>query len=386
MRKKIKRHAIKLVEYLFEDILFRKKNVNGVGVGLKAKDGRFTDNLCVFVTVEKKEELSELDKKDVIPERFFGFQTDVFPIGKLEEKSDWRGRHRPRKLGASCSWEGLTACSDGLPIWDKNDPDDELGYTLANGHCIYAHGRADVGDQVLQPSPNDGGKKDEDKVGEVTDMNFEMSADLDDNIDMSIFKNTVKMDRENVAGTTYIPETRYLNEGDVGKEVEGGGRTVGKEVTGILINIDFTAQARDDNGNIRKYKQCALALNSDTEGNHIVLGGDSSSIRFVDNMPLLQTFLGSEIAAVFNQVQKSLDYAKKEWGKEFVLTPPEKKHEGYVAVNPEWLTDEEVSTRLNLRETPGIKDNIIKTLPEGAKIETDADYEDGHFWIKVREK
>lgn len=389
MRKKIKRFLIKKIEDAFEYILFKKENVNGVGIGPKITNGQVTDKLCVFVTVEKKVELSNLAKKDVIPKRFFGIQTDVFPVGDIELMNAWRDKHRPRKIGASACWEGLTACSEGLPIWDEDEPEDELGYTLANEHCIAANGKAEIGDKVLQPSPLDGGKKGEDDAGEVTYMNFNVHSSNDDNIDMSIFKNLVKHSMSDVVGRSYIPETRYLNEGDLRKKIEGGGRTIGMDVTGRILNVDFTASVRgveDGEEVIRYYKDCVLALNSDVEGNAIVMGGDSSSIRFVDNRPLLQTFAGSSLVAVFNQTKKSLDYAEKEWGKEFVLTPPEKKHEGYVAVNPEWLTNKKTKVRLNLRESPGVGGNLIKTLPKGTRIETDLDYSDGYFWIKVREK
>ena len=39
-----------------------------------------------------------------------------------------------------------------------------------------------------------------------------------------------------------------------------------------------------------------------------------------------------------------------------------------------------------MREAPGLKSRVIKTLPEGAEIEVDGEYEDGHFWTKVKEK
>ena len=57
--------------------IMKKKNVTGLGIGYKETQGKKTDELCVVVLVEKKEDISALSKKDIIPETVGGVKTDV---------------------------------------------------------------------------------------------------------------------------------------------------------------------------------------------------------------------------------------------------------------------------------------------------------------------
>ena len=375
---------IKLIKAIYKNKLFNKKFVNGVGIGYKIKDGEITDKKCIIVTVTEKKKKDFLKESDLVPKKLLGlFQTDVVEVGEL--KTMWRDKHRPVKMGSSCSWEGLTACSTGLPIWDRSGNP----YLMMNGHCIWADGKAKVGDRVLQPAPADGGTKD-DEIGRVTDMNYNISSADPDNIDLSIVKLNKEVAQEDVTGRKYIPETRYLTSRDLLKFIEGGGRTLETTRRGQVIAIDFEARVNGEDG-VRHYKDCVMSLNSDEDGNPVVMGGDSSSIRFIDNKPLVQTFAGSPLVAIFNQTQKSLDYAEVEWGKEFKLQKPKEKTEGYVALG-NWLDfrGDRIYTkprpnRPRLRSTPEIADNTIKLMPGGSELELleCMGKNDGYFWFKV---
>ena len=369
---------IKLIKAIYKNRLLDKKFVNGVGIGYKIKDGEITDKKCIIVTVTEKIKKDFLKESDLVPKKLLGlFQTDVVEVGDLQAM--WRDKHRPVKMGSSCSWEGLTACSTGLPIWDRNGNP----YLMMNGHCVWADGKAKVGDRVLQPAPADGGTKD-DKIGEVTDMNAKREGN--DAIDLSVVKLTEEVLQEDVAGHTYTPKTRYLKQSDLLKKVKGGGRTIGERREGVITSIDFTAQVRNNNGDVVRYEDCVLSLNADPDGDAIVKGGDSSSIRFVDNMPLVQTFAGSAVAAIFNQTQKSLDYAEAIWDKKFSLKKPEEPIEGYLVLHREYLTGDETLVNLNIRKKPEIGDNIIKTLPKGTKLNIISyeGYKDDYHWVKVK--
>ena len=375
---------LKKIKEKHEKALLAKKNVVGVGIGLKNGKGE----LCVLVAVKEKVSISDLNKNDVIPKELEKhFKTDVIAIGELKQLNEWKHEYRPVKLGVSCCWEGLTACSSGLPIYHKEEQ-----YVLMNNHCISADGKAKVGDKVLQPSPSDGGGS---EVGEVTEMNFPVSSENEDNIDMSIFKATEEFINEDVAGNKYIPETRFLDEDDLFKNIVGGGRTVGQVARGIAIAVDFTANVWGiENGKevIRQFKDCVMALNIDADNTEraIVYGGDSSSIRFIDNKPLVQTFAGSEIVAIFNQTAKSLQYAEKVFGKKFTL---EKKEEievmGYVAYEflkaerGEWVVNTKYGLRLRKKATT--ESPIVEVLPYKAKIKTNGNlsYSNGWNWLPV---
>ena len=376
----IKKGSLKKIKEQYENDLLSKNNVVGVGIGKKNGIG----DLCILVAVTEKIDISKLDKNDLIPKKIEKyFKTDVIAVGNLEQLNEWKDEHRPVKLGASCCWEGLTACSSGLPIYDENGEQ----YVLMNNHCISANGKAKIGDSVLQPGPSDGGG---DKVGEVTKMNFPVNSENEDNIDMSIFKATKEFIHEDVAGNKYIPETRFLDENDLLKDIIGGGRTVGQISKCISISIDFTARVGGtENGKrvIRYFKDCVLALNVDTYDTDraVVYGGDSSSIRFMDNKPLVQTFAGSELVAIFNQTAKSLNYAEEIFEKKFTLKKEEEPIIGYIAMNESFATDHETLVNLNFRNEPKIENNIIKVLNKGTKIKVleYAGYSSGYFWLKI---
>lgn len=369
----------KEIKKKYEKELLSKKNVTGVGIGLKNGKGE----LCILVGVKEKVDISKLNEDDVIPKELEKhFKTDVIATGDLTQLNEWKKEHRPVKLGASCCWEGLTACSSGLPIYLDGEQ-----YVLMNNHCIWADGQAKVGDKVLQPSPSDGGG---DKVGEVTEMNFPVSSKNEDNIDMSIFKATEEFIHEDVVGNTYIPEVNFLDETYLLKNIIGGGRTVGQIARCISIAVDFTAGVwgvEDGKKVVRHFKDCVLALNVDADDKErgAVYGGDSSSIRFIDNRPMVQTFAGSETVAVFNQVAKSLKYAEDAWGKKFTVKK-ETEVIGYVAMNEEFATDTITLVNLNLRSEPEIGDNVIKVLSRGTKIKVleYSGFSNNYHWVKVK--
>ena len=78
--------AIKRVselKVLVEDELLRKPNVVGVGVGLRQKDGEFTDEVALVVMVSKKFPGIELEPEDRIPEEIDNVPVDVLEVGEL---------------------------------------------------------------------------------------------------------------------------------------------------------------------------------------------------------------------------------------------------------------------------------------------------------------
>ncbi len=362
-------------------LIKKKKYVTGVGIGYKNEDPK--QGLSFIFAVEDKKPKAVLLKKDILPKRFFGIKTDVVKVGKVQELSAWRAKHRPMKLGASCCWEGLTACSAGLPLWDQ----DGTKYLMMNGHCVNALG-SKPGDAILNPSPFDGGKK-KDKIGEVTDFFFPVHSTNEHNIDLSLPTLTVDMSLEDVAGIKYTKKVVPLDTSHLLKHITGGGRTIGEVRTGVVIAIDFLAGVWGvENGRnvVRFFKDSILALNSDTNGKPIVDGGDSSSIRYIDGMPLAQTYAGSTVAAIFNQTYRSIKWLEDTYGLKLSLTPPEAKLEGYIAAEGRW-SDSNVVTAggLRLREEPGLT-KILKTLAMGDEIrllDEKPVWKQGYYWIKV---
>lgn len=71
------------VKQKYESDLLRRKNVIGVGVGWRTRDGKRTDEVTIVVTVTDKEPLDALDEKDVIPSELDGVPVDVLPVGEI---------------------------------------------------------------------------------------------------------------------------------------------------------------------------------------------------------------------------------------------------------------------------------------------------------------
>jgi hypothetical protein len=74
---------IRVVKEKHEAALLRKKNVVGVGIGLRQVDGQPTEQLALTVLVRRKEPESELAWHDRIPAELDGVPVDVQEVGML---------------------------------------------------------------------------------------------------------------------------------------------------------------------------------------------------------------------------------------------------------------------------------------------------------------
>jgi hypothetical protein len=72
---------VQSVKAKHERELMRKRNVVGVGVGFRERDGRRTDEVCIVVSVREKLPLDQLASKDVIPAELDGVRVDVQATG-----------------------------------------------------------------------------------------------------------------------------------------------------------------------------------------------------------------------------------------------------------------------------------------------------------------
>ena len=71
------------VKSKYEQTLLRKKNVIGLGVGYREKDGKVTDQMVLTVLVRRKQEWSQLQPQDLIPSEIDGVPIDVKEVGTL---------------------------------------------------------------------------------------------------------------------------------------------------------------------------------------------------------------------------------------------------------------------------------------------------------------
>lgn len=74
---------VRAVKQKHEKALLRRKNVVGVGIGLRQKDGQYTDQVVLTVMVGRKEPASQLACRDLIPRELDGVPVDVQEVGIL---------------------------------------------------------------------------------------------------------------------------------------------------------------------------------------------------------------------------------------------------------------------------------------------------------------
>jgi len=74
---------IRAVKAAHEAELMRKANVVGVGIGLRQRDGKYTGELALIVSVTHKVPPEELDAEDLVPREIDGVPVDVQAVGTL---------------------------------------------------------------------------------------------------------------------------------------------------------------------------------------------------------------------------------------------------------------------------------------------------------------
>jgi hypothetical protein len=75
---------IQSIKERYEEKLLLNPNVVGVGVGTKIINGILTKRKCIKIYVQKKVPLSKLKKKEIIPRRLDGVETDIEEMGRLK--------------------------------------------------------------------------------------------------------------------------------------------------------------------------------------------------------------------------------------------------------------------------------------------------------------
>ena len=75
---------IRAVKTAHEKELMKKANVVGVGIGLRRKENRISDEIAIIVSVTRKVHWRTLDPDDIIPTELDGVPVDVQEIGFLQ--------------------------------------------------------------------------------------------------------------------------------------------------------------------------------------------------------------------------------------------------------------------------------------------------------------
>jgi hypothetical protein len=84
MGENAERERILAVKAKYEAELLRKRNVVGVGIGLRQRDGEWTEEMVLTVMVRRKWPWRALRAQDRIPDQLDGVPVDVRAVGKLK--------------------------------------------------------------------------------------------------------------------------------------------------------------------------------------------------------------------------------------------------------------------------------------------------------------
>ncbi|MFZ5634621.1 MAG: hypothetical protein ACOY40_17475 [Bacillota bacterium] len=145
-----------------------KKNVVGVGVGMKKVGMERTEQPSIVVFVEKKLKEEDLPREHIIPKKINGVPTDVIEIGRVRLLDSRTGKQRPARPGMSIGHYKVTAGTFGAVVKDKKTGEPLI---LSNNHILAnatdgRDGRAAPGDPIFQPGVYDGGNV-QDKIAEL---------------------------------------------------------------------------------------------------------------------------------------------------------------------------------------------------------------------------
>lgn len=161
--------------------LLKKPNVVSVGIGYKHVKGKDTKQKCIVVGVSKKLPVAALSVENTVPATIDAVDTDVVQMGvitahpKKIKKRKGKGRakalvvdptqkFRPAPPGCSAGHFLITAGTCGL-IVKKNG----IRHILSNNHVFANSNAAQIGDDIYQPGPHDGGTS-ADKIGVLADF------------------------------------------------------------------------------------------------------------------------------------------------------------------------------------------------------------------------
>lgn len=304
--------------------LLGKPNVVATGIGYKVTAGKQTDELAVICSVETKKKKQALTQRELVPSTIQGIRTDVYPTGPIYALQDPTGRFRPAPGGVSVGHELITAGT--LGCWVKKN--DKL-YMLSNNHVLANSNDADIGDNILQPGPYDGGAVANDRIATLSDF---IRIEFNETVNPCQFANgiasvlnalakmigsksrmksvTIRAAENLVDAAIAEPldpndvKNEILNignilgveEGALNMAVKKSGRTTGF-TTGSILQIDVTSQVSYGSNKVATFVDQLMA-------GAMSQGGDSGSAVLSDNNKIVGLlFAGSSNSTIINRIQ-----------------------------------------------------------------------------------
>jgi hypothetical protein len=283
--------------------LRKKKNVVGIGLGLKMTDGKVTDKEALLIFVTNKINRNNLDPRDIIENEIDGIRTDVVgKIGTIQALNNSKTiqlkalsinmRERPVRAGASVSHLYVTAGTLGGFFKDK-DGDVVL---LSNEHVIAGEnvrgkfGPAPrAGNIIIQPGTFDGGTIHDSFASLKKWMPLRSKGNLEDSAIAKI--NNIKTIINEVKG---LGKIKGFAKPFVGQKVVKVGRSTGL-TKGKIISVNASVCVEYDKI-VRCFNDCIITTNMSQ-------GGDSGSLLLDNNMNAVGLlFAGSDTVTIYNPI------------------------------------------------------------------------------------
>ena len=316
------------------DILLKNPDIQAVGIGYKISKGKVTKELSLVCTVEKKKARSKVSKKWLIPTKISGVNTDVIEGGKIVAYENPREKHRPAPGGVSLGHYLITAGTLGCWVRkDDIDPPEEEStcwiantvvkvsnwaartagrqtrldaylpgsggcVMLSNNHVLAKENEAELGDDIYQPGPVDGGTS-HDKIGRLYDyVKIDFSEGGENRVDCAIAAPFFQEDID--FNILQIGEITGEAEADVGMKIQKSGRTTG-HTQGTILQTDAYVKVWYGNKQALFVDQLISDIPS--------AGGDSgSAILDMDNKIVGLLFAGAPNYTIMNRIQPVFSY------------------------------------------------------------------------------
>jgi len=314
--------------------LLKKENVVLVGLGKKITAGVNTQRYAIVVGVIKKVPVETLSRKNVVPKKIKGVETDVIEVGEIkaldtEDAPDHKIKYRPAPGGVSIGHKDITCGTLGMVV-KRNG----VRHILSNNHVLANENKAEIGDPIYQPGPYDGGTAD-DEIAKLSDFvpiefnggiipppsecpiaNFTIKvlnsiarvfgrktrlqaivskSDAVNTVDCALAK--PNKDEDVLTSILEIGEPSGEVEAEIGMKIKKSGRTTGLNHSEIAL-VDAVANVGYSSGS-------AIFEDQLVTSTPMAQGGDSgSAVLTEDNNKVVGLlFAGSDTIAIINKVR-----------------------------------------------------------------------------------
>jgi hypothetical protein len=278
----------------------RTSNLVGVGYGVKITGTSHGADEAVRVYVRRKRVKKSLSAKEMVPGFINGIPTDVIGVGNVRPLAHaW-----PVSCGASIGHFDVTVGTIGCRV---KRPGDAAEYVLSNNHVLADANAAALGDEIVQPAPNDAGNRGAPPAGDTiatlarfAPLQFNGANDIDAAIARLAIPGTVSAVIDGIGSIVNppLPATTFAS---VRKSGRSTGVTIGIiEDVAASLGVPYGAQTATFHEQIK-----IVGVNgafSDV--------GDSGAlvVDAVTRQPIGLLFAGDDHGSYANPIQKVLSF------------------------------------------------------------------------------